>query len=131
MTIIRRWSSRRACAGTRTSRSSSSASRRSSSRFACRGPERRLLRSGPDLRNGAVLMSKSPGHQQHPDHRVAERHLDQRMTVTINGEVIADSRDVIEVDEDRSPARFYFPRTDVKMDKLQPTSTTSQCPYKG
>ncbi len=36
-------------------------------------------------------MSKSPGHQQHPGHRVAERHLDQRMTVSINGEVIADS----------------------------------------
>ena len=76
-------------------------------------------------------MSKSPGHQQHPDHRVAERHLDQRMTVSINGEVIADSKDVIRVDEDKNPARFYFPRSDVKMDKLQASQTTSQCPYKG
>ena len=76
-------------------------------------------------------MSKSPGHQQHPEHRVAERHLDRRMTVSINGEVIADSRDVIEVDEDRSPARFYFPRSDVKMDKLQASQKTTECPYKG
>ena len=76
-------------------------------------------------------MSKSPGHQQHPEHHVNERHLDQRMTVSINGEVIADSQDVIRVDEDRNPARFYFPRSDVKMDKLQASSTTSQCPYKG
>ena len=76
-------------------------------------------------------MSKSPGHQQHPGHRVAERHLDQRMTVSINGEVIADSQDVIEVDEDRSPARFYFPRSDVKMDKLQSSQKTTECPYKG
>ncbi len=76
-------------------------------------------------------MSKSPGHQQHPDHHVAERHLDQRMTVSVNGEVVADSQDVIRVDEDRSPARFYFPRSDVKMDKLQPSNTTTQCPYKG
>jgi uncharacterized protein (DUF427 family) len=76
-------------------------------------------------------MSKSPGHQQHPEHRVDERQLDQRMTVSINGEVIADSTNVIRVDEDRSPARFYFPRSDVKMDKLQASNTTTMCPYKG
>ena len=76
-------------------------------------------------------MSKSPGHQQHPEHRVAERHLDQRMTVSVNGEVIADSQDVIRVDEDRSPARFYFPRSDVKMDKLQASQKTTECPFKG
>jgi uncharacterized protein (DUF427 family) len=76
-------------------------------------------------------MSKSPGHQQHPEHRVAERHVDQRMTVSIGGEVIADSRDVVRVDEDKSPTRFYFPRSDVKMDKLQASEKTSQCPYKG
>ena len=76
-------------------------------------------------------MSKSPGHQQHPEHQVAERHLDQRMTVSVNGEVVADSRDVIRVDEDKNPARFYFPRSDVKMDKLQPSDRTSQCPFKG
>ncbi len=46
-TTTRRWCSRRACAVSRTRRSSSSASRRSS--FASRGPERRLLRSGPTL----------------------------------------------------------------------------------
>ena len=76
-------------------------------------------------------MSQSPGHQQHPEHHVTERQLDQRMTVSINGEVIADSKDVIRVDEDRNPARFYFPRSDVKMDKLQASQTTSQCPFKG
>lgn len=76
-------------------------------------------------------MGKSPGHQQHPEHHVAERRLDQRMTVSVGGEVIADSTDVIRLDEDRSPVRFYFPRSDVKMDKLQPSQTTTLCPYKG
>ena len=76
-------------------------------------------------------MSRSPGHQQHPEHHVAERHLDQRMTVSIDGEVIADSTDVIRVDEDKAPARFYFPRSDVKMDKLQSSNTTTVCPFKG
>lgn len=76
-------------------------------------------------------MSKSPGHQQHPEHRVVERRLDQRMTVSVNGEIVADSKDVIQVDEDRSPKRFYFPRSDVKMEMLQPSQKTTQCPFKG
>lgn len=76
-------------------------------------------------------MSKSPAHQQHPEHRVDERRLDRRMTVSVNGEVIADSTNVIQVDEDKSPVRFYFPRSDVKMDKLQASTKTTVCPYKG
>jgi uncharacterized protein (DUF427 family) len=67
----------------------------------------------------------------HPDHKVVERRLDQRVTVEIDGEVVADSRDVVEVDEDGSPARYYFPRTDVKTDKLSRSDTTTQCPFKG
>ena len=74
---------------------------------------------------------KSPGHQKHPDHNVIEKHLDRRVTVEIGGQMVADSRDVIEVDEDGSPPRFYFPRSDVRMDLLERTVTTTKCPYKG
>jgi uncharacterized protein (DUF427 family) len=76
-------------------------------------------------------MSKSPGHQRHPDHKVIEHRVEQRMTVTIDGETLASSQNVIRVDEDHSPVRFYFPRADVKMDKLQSSATTSHCPFKG
>jgi uncharacterized protein (DUF427 family) len=76
-------------------------------------------------------MSKSPGHQQWPDHRVKERHLPERVTVKAEGEVVADSSDVIIVEEDENPARYYFPRADVKMDKLERSETTTQCPFKG
>src|SRR3954465_14602549 len=76
-------------------------------------------------------MAKSPGHQQHPGHRVQSQRVRQNMSVTANGEVIAESGDVLRVSEDGSPARYYFPRGDVRMEKLQPSETTSQCPFKG
>ena len=76
-------------------------------------------------------MAKSPGHQQHPEHKVLEKPLDERLRVEVAGELVADSRNVLRVDEDRHPARYYFPRTDVKMDKLTRTDTTTVCPFKG
>jgi uncharacterized protein (DUF427 family) len=76
-------------------------------------------------------MASSPGHQQHPKHRIQTQRLKERMSVTANGEVIAESNDVLRVDEDGSPARYYFPQSDVKMEKLQPSDTSSQCPFKG
>ena len=76
-------------------------------------------------------MSRSPGHQKHPDHKVRERHLGDRLQVAVNGEIVGDSRDVIKVEEDGNPARYYFPRGDVKMDLLERSATTTRCPFKG
>jgi uncharacterized protein (DUF427 family) len=76
-------------------------------------------------------VSKSPGHAQWPDHRVREQRSRERVQVEAGGEVLADSHDAIRVEEDRSPARYYFAREDVRMGQLEPSSTTSQCPFKG
>jgi uncharacterized protein (DUF427 family) len=74
---------------------------------------------------------KSPGHHKWPDHKVVEHHLDQPVKVEINGELVAESRDVMKVEEDGNPPRYYFPRSDVKMEKLAPSQTTTECPFKG
>jgi len=76
-------------------------------------------------------MSKSPGHQKWPEHKVIETPVRERVIVEVDGQTLADSSNVIRVDEDGSPARYYFPRNDVSMDKLERTATTSQCPFKG
>lgn len=74
---------------------------------------------------------KSPGHQKWPDHKVTEKQMADKIEVEIGGQIVAASNDVIDVEEDGSPARLYFPRSAVAMDKLEPSSTTTQCPFKG
>lgn len=74
---------------------------------------------------------RSPGHQQHPEHQVVERRVAGPLRVQLGADVLAESADVIEVDEDGNPPRYYFPRADVRMDALTRTPETTHCPFKG
>lgn len=76
-------------------------------------------------------MTHSPGHQKWPEHKVLEKPIQERIQVTVRGELVADSRNAIEVDEDDHPARLYVPRPDVDMDKLSGSNTRTTCPFKG
>jgi uncharacterized protein (DUF427 family) len=76
-------------------------------------------------------MSKSPGHAKWPHHQIRERHVSDHIVASVDDEPLADSRDVIRLEEDGHPARHYFPRADVRMDRLQSSTTTTQCPFKG
>ena len=55
----------------------------------------------------------------------------RRVRVTFNGEVVADSRDALVLEEGSYPPVYYLPRKDVKMERLIRTSHTSHCPHKG
>jgi uncharacterized protein (DUF427 family) len=76
-------------------------------------------------------VGKSPGHQKWPKHKVEEKRIGEQLEVEVDGQVIADSTDVIALDEDEQPRRYYFPRSDVKLEKLERSTTTTQCPFKG
>ena len=65
------------------------------------------------------------------DHRIETKPAKERVRVTFNGEVIADTRDAIRMEEGDYPAVFYFPRKDVKMERLTRSSHRTHCPFKG
>jgi len=75
--------------------------------------------------------NSAPGFKQHPDHRITTRPAGVRVQVRLNGELIADSRDAIELKEGNYPAVYYLPRNDVRMDRLVPSTHETYCPFKG
>ena len=66
-----------------------------------------------------------------PSHRIETKPARERVRVTFEGEVIADTRDAIRMEEGTYPAVFYFPRKDVKMERLIRSSHRTHCPFKG
>lgn len=58
--------------------------------------------------------------------------IDGTVTATLaDGTVVAQSTDAVLLKEGSIPGRTYIPRSDVKMELLTPTSSSTHCPYKG
>jgi uncharacterized protein (DUF427 family) len=75
--------------------------------------------------------NSAPGWKTYPRHRIATKPAGARVQVTVKGELIADTRDAVRLDEDGYPAVYYIPRKDVKMERLERTDHRSTCPFKG
>jgi uncharacterized protein (DUF427 family) len=71
------------------------------------------------------------GHPRDPWHRVDGRRSTRHVRVEVGGEVLADSRRPTVVFETGLPTRYYLPREDVAVDRLQPSDTVTICAYKG
>lgn len=70
---------------------------------------------------------KIPG----PDHPITVTPNPARITVTLGGRVIADTRQALTLQEAAYPAAQYIPRADVDMTLLERTEHATYCPYKG
>jgi uncharacterized protein (DUF427 family) len=51
--------------------------------------------------------------------------------VRAGGAVLAESRNALELTEGNFPPVIYIPRADIAMAFLEPSATTSTCPWKG
>jgi uncharacterized protein (DUF427 family) len=78
-------------------------------------------------------MSKNPapGYKRYPGHRIETKPASVRVRVTFKGELIAESRDAIVLEESKYSPVYYFPRKDVKMERLERTAHRTHCPFKG
>ena len=83
-------------------------------------------------------MNPAPGYKKYPHHRIETKPAGVRVRVKFKGEVIADTRDAIALEEAMggskstvAPVVYYIPRKDAKMDRLVRTSHRTHCPFKG
>src|SRR4051812_5011531 len=72
-------------------------------------------------------VAKVPG----PDHPLTIHPNAKRVVVKVAGQVVADSRNALTLQEASYPAVQYIPRKDVNMSLLQRTQHHTYCPYKG
>jgi uncharacterized protein (DUF427 family) len=70
---------------------------------------------------------KIPG----PGHPISITPTRARITITVTGRRIADTREALSLKEAGYPPVYYVPRKDVDMTQLQRTSHQTYCPYKG
>ena len=69
----------------------------------------------------------SPGHP----HAITIEQNPNRVKVSFNGTVIADTTRALVLKEGPLPPANYIPRSDVRMSYLQRTDHSTHCPFKG
>ncbi|HEX6146625.1 MAG TPA: DUF427 domain-containing protein, partial [Acidimicrobiia bacterium] len=70
-------------------------------------------------------------HARDPYTRIDILPSSRRVRVEVGGETVADSTNASFLFETGLPTRYYFPKTDVRMDLMTPTDRVTACPYKG
>ena len=78
-----------------------------------------------------MITNSGPGYAKHPEHTVTVAPFRGRVVVRAGDEVIADTRDALQLNEAKYPAVYYVPRADVRMDRLARTDHRTHCPFKG
>jgi uncharacterized protein (DUF427 family) len=70
-------------------------------------------------------------HPRDPSTRVQILPSSRHVVVAVDGLVVAESCRPSFLHETGLPRRAYIPKLDLRMDRMEPTDTTSRYPYKG
>jgi uncharacterized protein (DUF427 family) len=70
-------------------------------------------------------------HPRSPYTRVDILSSSRHIRVEIDGVTVADSTQPRLLFETGLPTRYYLPKTDVRLDLLEPSDSLTRCPYKG
>ena len=76
-------------------------------------------------------MTSRPVLEPTAEHPITISPSRARVVVRVNGEVIADTHDALQLQESSYAAVQYIPIGDVVPDLLTRTDTSTYCPYKG
>ena len=75
--------------------------------------------------------TRAPGYSRAPAHRVAFVPRHARVAIRAQGMQVAATADVVAVEENGYPPRYYLVRDGVDMARLEKTDTMTYCPFKG
>ena len=78
-----------------------------------------------------ITMAEKPVLEPGPDHPITITPSQERIVVTVAGQVVADSSRALTLQESTYPAVQYIPIEDVDRSLLERTETSTYCPYKG
>jgi uncharacterized protein (DUF427 family) len=73
----------------------------------------------------------APGFVRDPGHKIEITPSGSRWTASIEGMVLAASRNALILQEADYKPVTYFPRQDICVDQLRETSSKTFCPFKG
>ncbi|KAI9850356.1 MAG: hypothetical protein M1838_005803 [Thelocarpon superellum] len=71
------------------------------------------------------------GHPKDPYKRIDTIPSSRTVTISIDGQVVAESNNVMILLETTLPTRYYLPKPSLNLALASPSTTTSLCPYKG
>src|SRR6266581_3770052 len=83
-----------------------------------RGAHDGNLEDGQEARRILMSANSGPGFKKHPNHRITAKPAGVRVQVKFKGELIADTKDAVRLEEATYTAVYYIPRKDVKMERL-------------
>src|SRR5689334_10135409 len=78
-----------------------------------------------------IVMSTRPVLEPTASHPITVEPTGKRVSVRVNGELVADTDEALTLQESTYPAVQYIPLRDVVEQRLQPSDTETYCPYKG